>query len=117
MRYILTICLLFMLALPAYAEQGFFSTMQDMPLMAGLEELTDHGVSFDKPEGRIIESLAIMHEVTEQQVLEFYQSTLPQFGWGVVDGDSFFRNNEFLEISFEENNGAKLVKIMVKPVR
>jgi len=122
LKYIVTICcLLFAAFSPALAhaqpniKQLFFSLLSDTPLMPELEEVSEQSISFDKPEGRIAESLAIMHNVEERQVLDFYLLTLPQFGWGVVNDNLFFRKNEFLEISFEENNSNKLVKIMIRP--
>ncbi len=96
-------------------EPQFFSMLQDVPLMPGLEEIADQTVSFDKPEGRIIESEAQMHDLTKDQVLNFYQRTLPQFGWGKIVENRFFRNNEFLEIYFDENDGRNVVKIIIKP--
>ncbi len=100
----------------AREEVLFFSMLQDVPLMPGLEELEEHGTSFDKPEGRIAEAIAMMHDLTQKQVIDFYQLTLPQFGWGKVSQNSFFREKELLSIGFEENNNIKLVKITIKPV-
>ncbi len=93
----------------------FFSVLQDVPLMDGMEELTEHALSFDKPEGRISESIALMHMVTKEQVLDFYKEALPQFGWGLVSQGQFFRKGELLEIFFENDNGDNLVKITIKP--
>ncbi len=118
LKYIFTVFFLFFALLNPVApraEQIFFSALQDVPIMSGLEELIDQTISFDKPEGRIIESLAVMHDITQRQLLDFYELTLPQFGWGMVDSNLFFRKNEFLEINFEENNNNHLVRIMIKP--
>ncbi len=122
LRYIL-ILLLFIIASPASVVNAqdqnaqdqhlpkFFTMLQDIPLMSGLTELEDQALYFDKPEGRIIESSALMQGVTKEQVLYFYQINLPQFGWGRVSENQFFRNGEFLEINFKEG----LMKIMIKP--
>ncbi len=110
-RFIL-ILLFITVSFSSYADEPqFFSMLQDIPLMQGLEEIEDQTISFDKPEGRIIESNALMRDVTKEQVLNFYQVTLPQFGWGRVSDNQFFRNGEFLEIGFEDN----YMKIMIKP--
>ncbi len=112
LKYILILLLFITSPLAAHSDEPvFFSMLQDIPLMSGLDELEDQTVSFDKPEGRIIESKALMQGITKDQVLYFYQITLPQFGWGKVAENQFFRNGEFLEIDFEE----ELVKIMIKP--
>ncbi len=118
LKYIVTICcLLFAIfsSAPATAEQVFFSTLQDIPLMPELEEISEQSISFDKPEGRIAESIAIMHDITERKVLDFYRLTLPQFGWGLVNDNLFFRKSEFLEIDFERHDSNNLVKIMIRP--
>ncbi|PCJ99136.1 MAG: hypothetical protein COA45_06755 [Zetaproteobacteria bacterium] len=108
---------------PAYAGSGqdisvepqFFSSLRDIPLMPGMEELEDQGVSFDKPGGRISEAFALLHGVARGDVLHFYDATLPQLGWGKVSEYRFFRQNEILDFSFEENGGQLIVKIMIKP--
>src|SRR5688572_24242600 len=43
-------------ASPPPAE--FFSEMQDIPVVPGITEVIDQTVTFDKPEGRIVESVA-----------------------------------------------------------
>ncbi len=116
MKYVLNICLLFIFAFPVYAGQMFFYNIPDIPIMEGIEEQLDQGVSFDKPEGRIIESVAIMHGVSREELLKFYKMTLPQLGWGLVNDNSYFRKRELLEINFEENNGHDFVRIMIRPV-
>jgi hypothetical protein len=96
-------------------ETEFFLSLEDIPLMQGLEELPDSTVSFDKPEGRIIESYALMHNATRAQVLAYYKQVLPQFGWGPAGGNKYFREREHLEISFENHGKTPLLKIMVRP--
>lgn len=96
-------------------EPQFFGSAQDVPIMHGLEEVTGETLSFDKPEGRIIESVALMNEVSEKDALDFYGETLPQFGWAEVGSGKFFRRNEFLEIYFQEIDGNKFINIMINP--
>ena len=96
-------------------DPQFFSALDDVPLMSGLEELPDATVLFDKPEGRIIESLAYMHDIQEQELLDFYNATLPEFGWGRIEENRFFRKKEYLEIYFENEDNTPLVRIMIKP--
>tara|TARA_R110001592_G_scaffold3525_6_gene19811 strand:- start:8018 stop:8419 length:402 start_codon:yes stop_codon:yes gene_type:complete len=95
----------------------FFEALQDVPVMPGLVELEGQSFSFDKPEGEITEAVAALGDLREDQVLYFYQVTLPQFGWGKVSDAEFFRKNEQLEISFEKNQDGHLVKIMIRPTR
>lgn len=98
-------------------ETAFFLLIEDMPLMDGLVELEDESVSFDKPEGRIIESYALMDQITKEQVTEYYKNTMPQFGWGRVKENMFYSNanKESLELSFMERGGKKFLKVSVFP--
>lgn len=95
----------------------FFSSLEDIPLMPGLQELPDQALFFDKPEGRIIEARAAMGSLTPEQVLAYYRQALPQFGWGRIDETSFFREQEKLVLSFQSGRSGPLVKFMVNPMR
>lgn len=120
-------CILIWILLPmlcAHAEThttqndeipSFFSALQDIPLMPGLEELEDQTVFFDKPEGRIISVLALMHKATPNQVSLYYKTSLPQFGWIPTDENLFLRRNESLNLSFEKIDNDNILKITVKP--
>lgn len=110
-------------SVPVFSDEGkesfgapqFFSSLRDIPLMQGMEELESRAISFDKPGGRISESYAVIHDLRRVDVLYFYQQTLPQLGWGQVSATSFFRQNEMLEFSFEEHDGRKTIKVMIGP--
>ncbi len=98
-----------------FQEPQFFSSLQDIPLMPGMEELDGHAVSFDKPGGRISESFALTHDLKQGDVLHFYHATLPQLGWGRVSEYQFFRQSETLEISFGEIEEQSIIRIMIGP--
>ena len=102
---------------PSQPVPEFFEALQDVPLMPGLEELDGPSFTFDKPEGGITEGVAIMDSVDKGRVLGFYQATLPQFGWGRVSDSEFYRKNESLEITFEQDQGNEIVRIMIRPSR
>jgi hypothetical protein len=95
----------------------FFSSLDDIPLMPGLQELPDQAFSFDKPAGRIIEVWASAKNVQKVKILAYYQMALPQFGWGRIDDTSFFREQEKLTISFQIIDSQRFVKFMVNPIR
>ncbi|MCB1783061.1 MAG: hypothetical protein KDI13_03630 [Alphaproteobacteria bacterium] len=95
----------------------FFLSLQDIPLMPGLEELPAETLSFDKPEGRIIETIALMDARLQRgQVLSYYRTALPQFGWGKSGENSFYRKDESLEISFDKRESGNIVKFMIRPL-
>ncbi|MGH1404302.1 MAG: hypothetical protein ACRBDL_08660 [Alphaproteobacteria bacterium] len=119
--FILFVCSLMPVAI--YAQDNiseapkFFSALPDIPLMEGMGELEERVVIYDKPEGRIIEAVAVLNELSRDEVLQFYRMTLPQFGWGVIKDTRFFRRNEFLDISFEDVQGKDAIRILIRPTR
>lgn len=93
----------------------FFSSVPDMPLMDGLTELTDQTVVFDKPEGRIVESVALIEGPAPDNVLRFYNETLPQLGWARIADLSFRREHEVLKVFVEANEGKNFLRVNIAP--
>lgn len=99
---------------PLHAEDGrFLSVIDDLPLMAGLDEAGD-GVQFATPQGRIAEVTA-RGRVSRAQVLKFYADTLPQLGWSRTGDGRFAREGETLALVFDESGGALSVRFSVTP--
>ncbi len=96
-------------------QTQYFSSIPDLPLMDGLTELPDETVSFDKPEGRIIEVYAMMELITRQDVLVFYRGTLPQLGWTPDGQTRFYRKDEYLDLEFIEGENGIILKFMISP--
>jgi hypothetical protein len=96
-------------------EVHFFSGLSDIPLMQGLDELPEQGVHFDKPDGRVVEAVALMDSLTEQGVSAYYLNALPQFGWARIAENEYRRQGEKLRLSFEENEGHQFLKILISP--
>ena len=101
---------------PAAAQDAnaYFSDLPDLPVMPGLEELPEAGVSFDKPEGRIVEVYA-RGAVTAEEILRFYQQTLPQLGWEAAGGERFRREGEVLDLSFATEGGLVTLRCSLHP--
>jgi len=100
----------------AYAEATrFFKTAQDIPLMAGLVEDTQNSLSYDSPQGRIIESISILDGVDEHYVRGYYRQALPVFGWQFSSEDQFVRQNETLRMDFVVEDQQKYFLIFIKP--
>jgi hypothetical protein len=113
---LILIQLLFSFQIHAAGSPQFFSSIPDMPLMDGLTELTDQTVVFDKPEGRIVESVALIDGQASDSVLKFYGETLPQLGWTRIADLSFRRENEILTISVEGNDGRNFLHVNIAPI-
>jgi hypothetical protein len=97
------------------APAKFFSSMQDIPLVPGITELSDQAVTFDKPQGRIVESVAEIETGNPAGVKKAYEDTLPQLGWRRVSDNSYARAGESLILNFEKYEGRNFVRIMVRP--
>ena len=100
-------------ASPPPAE--FFTEMQDIPLVPGIREVIDQTVTFDKPEGRIVESVAEIESGDSESVTKAYEETLPQLGWAKISDNLYTREAESLALNFERYEGRNFVRIMVRP--
>ncbi len=102
-------------AAPAGAAERFTSVIDDLPLMAGLNEVGD-GVSFSTDEGRIAEVTA-QGAVTRKAVLAFYARTLPQLGWRARGNERYVREGEALELIVQKTApGTLSVRFTLAPV-
>ncbi|MEX2649764.1 MAG: hypothetical protein WD673_12205 [Alphaproteobacteria bacterium] len=93
---------------------GFVSGIEDLPLMAGLTEVTDTGTVFDQPSGRFVEAYAV-GAVTVEAVARFYQDTLPHLGWQADGPMSFAREGERLSIVMTTADGTLTVHFSLSP--
>jgi hypothetical protein len=115
-RYALALGAVLMFAGAALADPvRFFSVIQDVPLMPGLSEVGDQGVVFDKPGGRVAEVLADTGGQSAEAVRAYYTEALPQFGWKAGRGGRFEREEEALELSFEQQGGRSFVRLSLSP--
>lgn len=95
----------------------FFTTLPDIPLMEGLEELSDQASIFDKPEGRIADVWAVGRGVTRAEVESYYRQSLPQFGWKPKgrEGLLFHREGEELRLGVAQQSGRTSLHILLSP--
>jgi hypothetical protein len=92
----------------------FFQDLDDLPLMAGLQEMPEASMSFDKPGGRIGEVFA-EGGVPAETVAAFYADTLPEFGWEPVGENRYRRDGESLELEISEAQGLTTLRISLSP--
>jgi hypothetical protein len=93
---------------------GFFSNIEDLPVMPGLAELPGSAVAFDKPEGRIAE-VGAAGDVTRDAVLAFYGRALPQLGWREIAPGRYAREGERLALDFARRGGRLTVRFALSP--
>lgn len=96
------------------AQTVFFSNVEDLPLMSGLREVVDDGLVFDKPEGRIVEAIAI-GAVSREVIAAFYTAALPELGWEQKGSDTFSRAGEVLRYRLGVVEGETSVRFLIAP--
>ncbi|WP_431859814.1 hypothetical protein [Azospirillum sp.] len=105
-------------AVAAAAESAPFVTgMGDVPAMPGLTSAESDALVFDKPGGRIVESV-MQGAVERKAVLGFYAQTMPQLGWKPVGSSRFVRDGEELRLEFPGGGGRSgltTVRFVLKP--
>lgn len=99
--------------LPAGASEStrFVTGLGDVPVMPGLAPAEEEPLVFDKPDGRIAQSV-MAGPVDRKAVLAFYNQTMPQLGWKrapektsaerTTAGTRFLREGEELRLEFVE---------------
>jgi hypothetical protein len=92
-------------SVPGRAAEQFFAAIEDLPVMPGLEQVPGAGVSFDKPQGRIVEAAA-SGDVSRAAVRAFYTAVLPQLGWDAAGDGRYLRDGERLVLSFGASGDA-----------
>ena len=114
-RYFLCVFAIFLFVPCAWAE-GFFVGLPDVPLIEGAVELEERGLSFDKPEGRILIAAAALDDsISDSQLQTYYSQALPEFGWEDIDGFSYKRGREMLEISVLDEDGLRILEVTISP--
>ena len=96
----------------------FMETIEDLPLMPGLDEDAASGINFDSPGGRIIEVYAA-GRVTAAAVAEFYKEVLPQLGWRAEADGLYIRDAESLRVEAvgAAAGGPLSVRFRVQPAK
>lgn len=108
-----------LLLAPALAVAAeFVPGFEDLPLMPGLAVVPNAGVVFDKPDGRIVETVAA-GPVGPAELASFYRSTLPQLGWSLLTETPrrivFRREGEVLNIDHAESSAGLTVRFFLAP--
>jgi hypothetical protein len=113
MRWLILLLLL-ATAPPALAADSFVAGTEDVPLMPGLAPIAGSSLTFDKPQGRIVEAQAA-GKVTRVAVHRFYAATLPQLGWTEAGADTWRRESETLRLDFRGHDGDLTVGFTLSP--
>ena len=101
-------------AQPTAAAGGFFASVSDLPLMAGLVERPEAALVFDKPGGRIVEAVA-EGPVSAAAVERFYRTSLAELGWRAETGFVFHREGERLSIALDSAGPTLVARFTITP--
>lgn len=100
------------------ADPEYLAAVADLPLPPGLVEDVGAGISFDKPEGRIVEALA-RGAVAKTDVAAFYRAALPGLGWKPLADDQagsrWQRGGEILSVDIVDAGNPLLVRFSIAP--
>jgi hypothetical protein len=100
------------------ADPEYLTAVADLPLAPGLVEEVGAGISFDKPEGRIVEAVA-RGDVAPAAITAFYRAALPGLGWrSLVDGASgsrWQRGGEILSVEIIDSRNPLVVRFSIAP--
>jgi len=100
------------------ADPEYLAAVADLPLPPGLVEDVGAGISFDKPEGRIVEALA-RGAVAKTDVAAFYRAALPGLGWKPLAddraGSHWQRGGEILRVDIVDAGDPLLVRFSIAP--
>lgn len=105
------------------SETIFFDSLYDVPVMPGLVEVSELGMSFDKPNGRISQAAATYAGVKIESIYVFYDQSLSQMGWRKAEQGVYSREGEKLSISVtgggqnsQENQSSEpIVRFLLEP--
>lgn len=95
---------------PMAAAAEFVRGLGDVPAMPGLAPVDGGDLVFDKPGGRIAETV-MSGRVGRADVLSFYATSMPQLGWERLSGDRFRREGEELRLEFVAPQPAGLTTV------
>lgn len=124
MKKLIVIALLFLSACTSL-DRGFDNLIlaqkyvpgtEDLPVYDGFQTVDTKNVVYDSESGRIIEASYFRRDVTEKEVRDFYNETLPQLGWHKNKPSQYTRDGESLKLNIGLKNGVVSLKFNIRPV-
>ena len=111
------IFLFFLILISMVNAANFVESMEDVPVMDGLSQITQDNISFGNEETRLVEAYLTSRRLKFATVANFYRESLPQLGW-IYQGNRgnnllFYRDGETLEI-IKESVKPLIIRITVK---
>jgi hypothetical protein len=105
----LAIGLMLLAPLPAWAVD-YLSAVNDLPLASGLTEQKDKTTVFDAPVGKLVTAYATGN-LKAADVVDFYDTTLPQLGWQKTASGTYHRKAQTLKIDVLGGQGGGPINV------
>jgi hypothetical protein len=105
------------LGLQARAADAYFEALYDVPIMAGLEEIKEQAMLFDKPGGRIASVVAVSKTVNTKDIQGFYDLSLPQLGWKKTAENQYVRGEDRLVLELVRRPPVTIVHFTLSPLK
>ncbi|MBO7244340.1 MAG: hypothetical protein J6V53_03550 [Alphaproteobacteria bacterium] len=109
MLFLKSFVFFFFLPIIAFAET-FLANTSDIPVMNGLQINSAEEMDFDTPTGQLLVLEGVSNKKCGDEILKFYQTTLPQLGWKETEQGIFNRQNDSLTITILKNNQPSKVR-------
>ncbi len=98
------------------ASEEFAQGSEDVPLLVGMEKISEDSLGFDSNSGSIVSS-TYASDLNQKEVRDFYLKTLPQMGWKIVKNIEtkvvLKRDKENLDIEFLKEGGKEVVRFFI----
>ena len=101
----------------AHATDAYFEALYDVPIMAGLEEVKEQAMLFDKPGGRIASVVGVSKTVDATRIEAFYDQSLPQLGWKKVEKNQYVRGEDRLVLELVRRPPVTVLHFTLSPLR
>lgn len=101
----------------ALAADAYFEALYDVPIMAGLEEVKEQAMLFDKPGGRIASVVAVSKTVGSADIQGFYDQSLPQLGWKKTSQNQYVRGEDLLVLELVRRPPVTIVHFTLSPLK
>ena len=102
---------------PCAFGERFIEGMEDVPMLEGMNQISQDDISFGNEETRLVEAYFNTSKLKFKNIADFYSESLPQLGW-IYQGNRgndllFYREGETLEV-VKESVSPLIVRITVK---
>lgn len=98
-------------------QAAFVEGLEDFPVPEGLDQIENANLNFGNEDIRLVEAYMTSNSLNFQQIVNFYEETLPQLGWKLNKKSAsniiFDRENETVTISKESSNPL-VINLIVK---